>query len=50
MEFAVCGDLYSHIVKKKRLDESEAAFYFTQIIYGLEEIHKNNIVHRDIKP
>lgn len=50
MEFAVCGDLYNHIVNKKRLEEPEAAFFFSQIICGLEVIHKNNIVHRDIKP
>ena len=50
MEFAKGGELFNHIVKQKRLDESEAAFYFTQIICGLEVIHKNNIVHRDIKP
>ena len=50
MEYAVCGALYSYIVKHKRLEENEAAFFFTQLICGLEEIHKNNIVHRDIKP
>jgi serine/threonine protein kinase len=50
MEYASGGELFNHIVKKRRLDEQEAIFFFYQIINGLEHIHKNNIVHRDMKP
>jgi 5'-AMP-activated protein kinase catalytic alpha subunit len=50
MEYASGGELFNHIVKKRRLDEQEASFFFYQIINGLEHIHKNNIVHRDMKP
>lgn len=50
MEYAPGGELFNHIVKKRRLDEVEASFFFVQIINGLEYIHKNNIVHRDLKP
>jgi serine/threonine protein kinase len=50
MEYASEGELFNYIVKKRRLDESEASFFFVQIINGLEYIHKNNITHRDLKP
>ena len=50
MEYASCGELFHYIVNHKRLDEKEASFFFTQIIYGIREIHKRKICHRDIKP
>jgi serine/threonine protein kinase len=46
MEYAKGGELFNYIVNKKRLDDKESSFFFTQIINGLEYVHKNNIVHR----
>lgn len=50
MEYASGGELFEYIVKKKRVEEKEASFLFSQIIHGLEFMHKHNIVHRDLKP
>ena len=50
MELANNGELFKYIVKKKKLDENEASFFYYQLILGLEAIHKKKIVHRDIKP
>ena len=50
MEYCHYGELFIHIVNNKRLDEKQSAFYFFQLINGLNYLHINNIVHRDLKP
>ena len=50
MEYCERGELFNYILKNKRLKENEAAFFFYQIINGVEYMHNKNIVHRDIKP
>ena len=50
MEYCENGELFNRIVEKQRLNEDEAAYFYYQIICGLEYIHKNDIAHRDLKP
>lgn len=50
MEYANNGELFNYIVKKEKLNELEASYFFSQIIHGIAEIHKYKICHRDIKP
>jgi serine/threonine protein kinase len=49
MEYVCGGDLLSFVRKRSKLNEPTAKFIFKQIIEGLQYIHSQNIVHRDIK-
>ena len=50
MEYCEKGELFNYISNKIRLDENESAYYFFQLINGIEYLHSLNIVHRDLKP
>ena len=50
MEYCENGELFNYIVAHERLSEEETAYFFYQLINGLDYIHHKNIVHRDLKP
>ena len=35
--------------KRKRLTEPEVAYYMWQLLEAVEYMHKNNVIHRDLK-
>lgn len=43
------GELYSYI-SKGRFTEDRSRFYTAEIVVGLEALHTNNVVYRDLKP
>lgn len=54
MEFCPGGDLGTQIKNRNknrnRFTENEAKAYICEIILGLEFLHKNDIIFRDLKP
>ena len=50
LEFCSGGELFDYIVKRSRLDESEAAQVVYDLMKVLDFIHINGFAHRDLKP
>ena len=50
MDYYPGGDLLHYMNSKDTLTEDEAKFYIAEIILGVDSLHKNNCIHRDIKP
>ncbi|KAK5665745.1 hypothetical protein QVD99_007383 [Batrachochytrium dendrobatidis] len=49
MDYASGGELFGYILKRRYLKEKEASAFFAQLISGVSYLHKNLIVHRDLK-
>jgi protein-serine/threonine kinase len=50
LDYCAGGDLSSHLMKEKKFPESRAKIYVCEIVLALEELHKNDIIYRDLKP
>lgn len=49
LEYAKHGELYDVIQSSDRFSETDARFYFKQLIDALECMHTQGFCHRDIK-
>uniref|UniRef100_A0A0N5AFM7 non-specific serine/threonine protein kinase n=1 Tax=Syphacia muris TaxID=451379 RepID=A0A0N5AFM7_9BILA len=50
MEFCSGGEMFDYIVKKERLQESEARYFFRQLVQAIAYVHDMGFAHRDLKP
>lgn len=50
LEYCKGGSLAQLLQKQKRISESRAFFYFLQTCIGVNYLHKQDIIHKDLKP
>ena len=50
LDYCPCGDLGFQISREKRFDEFRARIYICEVLLALEELHKRDIIFRDLKP
>eukprot|EP01125_Pyxidicula_operculata_P015498 TRINITY_DN5260_c0_g1_i2.p1 TRINITY_DN5260_c0_g1~~TRINITY_DN5260_c0_g1_i2.p1 ORF type:complete len:366 (-),score=78.59 TRINITY_DN5260_c0_g1_i2:1300-2397(-) len=50
MDFVNGGELFFHLQKDRRFSEERSKFYASEIVLGLQHLHENGIVYRDLKP
>lgn len=50
MEFIAGGEVFSHLRTNECFDPDTVRFYAAEVFMVFEEMHKNNIVYRDLKP
>ena len=50
MEHANAGELFDYIVRNDRVDDINAAKFFSQILEGVQHLHELGVCHRDLKP
>jgi serine/threonine protein kinase len=50
MEYMIGGDFLGLLQRYKILSEEMARFYLAEMILCIEEVHRMNWIHRDIKP
>ncbi|CAM0872464.1 unnamed protein product [Alopecurus aequalis] len=50
LEYCRGGDLYTYLLRHKRVPETVAKHFIRQLACGLQMLRDNNVVHRDLKP
>eukprot|EP00698_Gefionella_okellyi_P020003 TRINITY_DN6222_c0_g1_i1.p1 TRINITY_DN6222_c0_g1~~TRINITY_DN6222_c0_g1_i1.p1 ORF type:complete len:445 (-),score=55.27 TRINITY_DN6222_c0_g1_i1:64-1398(-) len=50
LEFAVGGELFTHIRRLGALNEDSSRFISAEILQALEYMHGKDVIHRDLKP
>eukprot|EP00826_Nyctotherus_ovalis_P001613 TRINITY_DN10269_c0_g5_i1.p1 TRINITY_DN10269_c0_g5~~TRINITY_DN10269_c0_g5_i1.p1 ORF type:complete len:625 (-),score=164.67 TRINITY_DN10269_c0_g5_i1:62-1936(-) len=50
MDFCAGGELFYHLRTVGRLSESQAKFYFAEVLVAIAYLHSRGIMYRDLKP
>ena len=49
MELCPGGEVYDLLNKVQKLTESDAMFYFAELVLAIEHMHSKSILYRDLK-
>ena len=50
LDYCPGGDLGKTLQREKRFKEWRARIYLAEILLALEDLHRRNIIYRDLKP
>jgi len=50
LDYCPGGDLAEHLAKEQRFSEARSKLYLCELILALEDLHKRDIIFRDLKP
>jgi ankyrin repeat protein len=50
LDYCPGGDLGEHLQKERRFTEDRAKIYLAEIVLALEDLHRRDIIFRDLKP
>lgn len=50
LDYCPGGDLGEHLQKEKKFPEDRVKLYMAEIITALEDLHKRDVIFRDLKP
>mmetsp|Transcript_21157 Transcript_21157/g.59545 ORF Transcript_21157/g.59545 Transcript_21157/m.59545 type:complete len:460 (+) Transcript_21157:176-1555(+) len=50
MDYVNGGELFYHLQKSRKFDEERSRFYCAEICCGIEYLHENGVLYRDLKP
>jgi serine/threonine protein kinase len=50
LDYCPGGDLSKYLRAEKKFSEQKAKYYLCEIILALEELHRRDIIYRDLKP
>jgi ribosomal protein S6 kinase alpha-5 len=49
LDFYQGGELFTHLENSHNFEENQVRFYIAEIIVALEQLHKFNVIYRDLK-
>jgi len=50
LDYAAGGNMSRALHKERKFSEDKAVMYLTEILLAIEDLHKRDVIYRDLKP